>query len=126
LCRNNQKPEKMGIIEIEGMEFFAYHGHYDVEQKIGNRFLVDISIEYDCSKAADSDRLDDALDYQKVYLLIKKEMGIVSNLLEHVVQRILDALKSQFPGIQKATVKVSKMNPPMGGLIEKVSVTLSA
>ena len=116
----------MGIIEIEGMEFFAFHGHYDVEQRVGNRFLVDIRIEVDCSKAAASDQLDDALDYLKVYLLIKKEMGTVSNLLEHVAQRILDALKSQFPEIQKASVKLSKMNPPMGGLIEKVSVTLNA
>ncbi|MDX9883762.1 MAG: dihydroneopterin aldolase [Prolixibacteraceae bacterium] len=116
----------MGIIEIEGMEFFACHGHYDVEQKVGNRFLVDILVEYDCSKAAVSDQLDDALDYQKVYLLIKNEMGISSNLLEHVAMRILGALKRQFPEVQKSSVKVSKMNPPMGGLIEKVSVSLNS
>lgn len=115
----------MGIIEIEGMEFFAYHGHYDVEQKTGNRFLVDVRIELDCSRAAASDKLDDALDYQKIYRLVKKEMQTVSNLLEHVAQRILDALKSQHPEIQKASVRISKMNPPMGGFIDRVSVRLN-
>ena len=115
----------MGIIEIEGMEFYAYHGYYDVEQKVGTRFLVDIHIETDCSKAAASDNLDNALDYQNVYLTVKKEMAVVSNLLEHVAGRILDRLKSQFPEIGKASVKISKMNPPFGGPVEKVSVTMN-
>lgn len=115
----------MGKIEIEGMEFFAYHGHYDVEQKVGNKFLVDIALETDCSKAAKSDQLEDALDYQKVYSIVKEQMGIVSNLLEHVGGRILSELKNQFPEIENASVKISKMNPPMGGQMEKVSVILS-
>lgn len=115
----------MGIIEIEGMEFYAYHGYFDVERKVGTRFLIDVRIETDCVKAAASDNLADALNYQKIYTLVKKEMGIVSNLLEHVAGRILNEFKLQFPEIEKASVKISKMNPPMGGLIEKVSVTLS-
>jgi len=115
----------MGVIEIEGMEFYARHGYYAAEQKIGARFLVNIRIETDCSKAAMSDNLDDALNYQKVYNIVKNEMCIVSKLLEHVAQRILNHLKKQFPEIRKATVKISKMNPPMGGPIEKVSVSLS-
>lgn len=114
----------MGIIEIEGMEFYAFHGHFEVEQKIGTRFLVDVKIETDLTKAAQSDQLTDTLNYQEVYDLIKKEMGIVSSLLEHVGGRILTGLKTQFPEIEKATVKISKMNPPMGGPIEKVSVSL--
>ena len=115
----------MGVIEIEGMEFYAYHGYFDVEQKIGARFMVDVRIEVDCTKAAISDNLDDALDYQKIYTLIKKEMGIVSNLLEHVAGRIHEQFKAQFPEIEKASVKISKINPPMSGPIEKVSVSLN-
>jgi dihydroneopterin aldolase len=56
----------MGLIEIEGMHFYARHGHFEVEQQVGNEFLVDVSIETDCSAAADSDNLDDALNYQAV------------------------------------------------------------
>ena len=115
----------MGQIEIEGMEFFAYHGHYPVEKEVGNKFIVNINITTDCEKAGKSDQLEDALDYQKVYLLIKNEMSISSDLLEHVATRILDKLYLEFPEISHASVKISKMNPPMGGQIEKVSLTLS-
>jgi 7,8-dihydroneopterin aldolase/epimerase/oxygenase len=115
----------MGKIEIEGMYFYAWHGHFDVEQLVGNDFLVDLSLETDCSLAALTDNLDDALNYQAVYDVVKREMMVKSRLLEHVAQRILDALDAQFPVIQKATVKVSKVNPAMGGQIQKVSVSVS-
>lgn len=115
----------MGKIELEGMEFYAYHGHFEVEQVVGNQFVVDVAIETDTSKAAKSDDLNDALNYQSVFETIKKEMQIKSKLLENVAQRILNALQKKFPGIEKATVKISKLNPPMGGKIGKASVTLS-
>jgi len=114
----------MSIIEIEGMEFYAFHGHFDVEKVAGNRFVVNLKIEADCSEAGQSDRLADTLDYQKAYLAVKEEMAISSDLLENVCQRIITRIKSEFPKAQKVSVKVSKMNPPMGGQIEKVSVTL--
>ncbi len=115
----------MGLIEIEGMHFYAYHGHFETEQIVGNDFIVDLQIDTDCKKAGLSDNLDDALNYQAVYTVIKNVMSIKSRLLENVAQRILDALFADFPNIEKAKAKVSKMNPPMGGEIEKVSVTLS-
>lgn len=114
----------MAMIEIEGMEFYAFHGHFEVEKVAGNRFLVNLKIETDCSKAGQSDQLEDTLDYQKAYLAVKEEMAIPSNLLEHVAQRIITRLKTEFPEIRKVAVKVSKMNPPMGGPIEKVSLSM--
>ena len=114
----------MSLIEIEGMEFYAFHGHFDVEKIAGNRFVVNLKIETDCSKAGLSDKLEDTLDYQKAYLAVKEEMAIPSNLLEHVCQRIITRIKSEFPEAKKVVVKVSKMNPPMGGQIEKVSLTM--
>ena len=115
----------MGIIEIEGMKFYAYHGHFAAEQVVGNNFEVNIRLEADCNAAAESDNLDDALNYQAVYECIKEEMQIKSALLENVAKRILDTLYSHFPKTQKASVKISKMNPPMGGEMERVSVTLT-
>jgi len=124
LIFNFAQKNRMGIIELEGMHFFAYHGHFEVERVVGNEFLVDITIETDCMEAAESDDLQDALNYQVVFELIKREMQVPSFLLEHVAKRILDALYAEFPTIQKAKVKVSKLNPPMGGQIAKASVTL--
>lgn len=115
----------MGIIEIEGMEFYAFHGHFKQEQIVGNKFLVNISIETNCTKAGITDNLNDALDYQKVYNLIKKEMDQKSFLLENICSRILDRLYLEFNNIEKASIKVSKINPPMGGQIKKVSVTMT-
>jgi len=115
----------MGIIEIEGMHFYAYHGHFESEQKIGNEFTVDLKIETDLNPAAISDNLNDALNYQTVFEIIKTEMSIPSHLLENVAKRILDSLYLNFETLKKVEVKISKLNPPMGGQIEKVSVTLS-
>lgn len=115
----------MGLIQIENMEFYAYHGCYEEERVVGNRFIVDVQIETDLSRAAVTDSINDTLNYQMAYNTIKAEMSIKSHLLEHVAARILDKLYSTFSSIEKATVKVSKMNPPMGGEMERVSVTLS-
>ncbi len=114
----------MGKIQLEKMEFYAFHGHFKEEQIVGNKFLVDLSIGADCSKPAHSDSLKDAVDYQKVYRLIKHEMTQKSFLLENICKRLLDIVFHNFPEVHKAKVKVRKMNPPMGGRIESVSVTL--
>ncbi len=115
----------MGLIQLEGMEFYAYHGCFKEERVAGNHFVIDLSIERDLSSAAQTDNLRDTLNYQEAYSLIKKEMVKKSYLLEHIAERILKALYAKFQGIEKATVKVSKMNPPMGGKIKQVSVVLS-
>jgi len=115
----------MGLIRIEDMEFYAFHGHYREEQIVGNHFLVDVTIETDTDKAGKSDELRDTLNYQTAYLVVKREMETTSNLLEHIATRILDALYSELSGIIKATVKVSKLNPVMGGRIGRVSLELT-
>lgn len=107
------------------MEFYAFHGHFKEEQIVGSRFLVDLTMETDMEKPGESDELRDAVNYQKVYLIIKKEMETKSHLLEHIATRILNALYSEMTGIKKATIKVSKMNPVMGGRIGSVSVEIS-
>lgn len=115
----------MGMIQLENMEFYANHGCYKEEQIVGNQFLVDLTLHTNCDLPRQSDNIEDALNYLKVYEFIKEEMDIKSHLLEHVAGRILDRLYKEFNQIDKATVKVRKMNPPLGGKLESVSVTLS-
>ncbi len=114
-----------GIIELEGLEFYGYHGCFAEEQIVGNKFIVSVCMEYNAKKPAASDAISDALNYQRAYEMIKEEFKIKSHLLEHVAQRLLDMLYANFPELEFATVKVSKINPPMGGQIEKVSLSLS-
>ncbi|RPH31791.1 MAG: dihydroneopterin aldolase [Bacteroidales bacterium] len=114
----------MALIEIENMEFHSNHGHFAEEQVIGNTFLVDLKIEYNSEIAQRSDNLKDTVNYQRAFEIVKREMGVNSHLLEHVGARILSSLMNELQGIKTAQVKVSKVNPPMGGKIQKVSVTL--
>jgi dihydroneopterin aldolase len=107
------------------MEFYAFHGHFREEQIVGNHFMVDVEIETDTDNAGKSDDLRDTLNYQKAYLIIRREMETSSHLLEHIATRILDALYNELTGIIRVKVKVSKLNPVMGGRIGRVSVEIA-
>ncbi|MEA3505598.1 MAG: dihydroneopterin aldolase [Bacteroidota bacterium] len=113
------------MISLEGMKFFAYHGCFKEEATVGTHFIVDLFFEADTTKAELSDNLKDTIDYQAVYMMVKKQMEQRSNLLENVAHRILKSLTEEFPEIGDAEVKISKMNPPLGGQIGNVSITLS-
>jgi dihydroneopterin aldolase len=115
----------MAFIELENMEFHSFHGCFKEERIVGNRFLVQFSFEVETKKSEESDNIIDTVNYQSVYRIVKDEMAQPSHLLEHVARRILDSVCTQFPEIEHAKVKVSKMNPPMGGKMQCVSVSLT-
>lgn len=116
----------MGILKLNEMKFYAYHGCFREERVIGNHFIVDFECTTDMSKAMLSDNIEDTVNYQAVYSVIKEEMMIPSNLLEHVAGRILKRIKAEFPAINSATISVSKLNPPLGGEIAASRVELSS
>lgn len=116
----------MGMIAIEGMEFFSYHGHFEEESIIGTHFLVDLYLETDTSKAELSDNLEDTINYLSVYQVVKREMSKSSSLIEHVARRIINAVKDEFKGIIVAEIKLKKLNPPLGGKINSVSITINS
>lgn len=104
------------------MHFFAYHGFYEEEQKNGNDFKVNLTIELPHVQATENDNLDDTLNYELVYNVVKEEMTQTSKLLEHVAARIKARLMAEFSIINSASVIVSKKNPPLGGPVDWVSV----
>ena len=114
----------MDQIALEGMEFFAYHGHFDEEQRIGNKYSIDLTIDTDLSRPANSDNLKDTIDYGDIYQMVKLVMSKKHRLLEHVGHEIIDAVKSRFGSVNKITVEVSKFNPPIGGVCHKAKVKL--
>ena len=115
----------MAQLVLENMEFYAYHGHFEEENKIGGRYRVDVLIETDVTRAAASDELTDALDYGLVYELVKKEMDQISKLVEHVAGRIADSIRREFRQAEKVTVTVSKLNPPVGGSMGRFGITIT-
>ena len=116
----------MSTIAIEGMEFYSYHGHFEEESVIGTKFKLDLYIETDTSTAESSDNLSDTVNYLAVYQIIKEQMKKPSYLIEHVARRILNAVMDNFPTIMSAEIKFRKMNPPLGGQMDSVSISLSA
>jgi len=115
----------MGKISLEGMEFFAYHGCYKEEQIIGTKFIVDLHVSLDTAIAEESDHLKDTLSYVHLYQAVKNEMEQKSHLLEHVAKRIMDSLKSGFPNIRIIELKISKINPSIGGKVSHVGYSTS-
>ena len=113
-----------GSISLEGLEFFANHGFYEEEQKIGNKYSVDIKIEADFEKAAVSDKLEHTINYENLYQIIQQEILQRSRLLEHIAKRIIERVRQEFEHIGTVEVSVSKYNPPLGGICHKAKVTL--
>ena len=111
-------------IELNAMKFYAYHGISSQETKIGNYFMVDISYVCPSEKACITDDLHDTISYADVYNAVKTEMECPSKLLEHVAERISNALKAAFSQLSYLKVRVSKMNPPLGGEVQSASVTI--
>ena len=114
----------MAIISLDGMNFHANHGCFGEEQIIGTNFVVDLKISADTSVSQVTDDIAATVNYQELYNCVPAEMAKPSHLLEHVASRLASAVLSEFPPVQWLSVKVSKMNPPLGGQLVSASVTL--
>jgi dihydroneopterin aldolase len=108
------------------MLFFAHHGCFEAERVVGTRFCVNLSFDVDTVKAEYSDDIADTVSYLDVYQIVKAEMQIPSNLLEHVARRIIDAIAREFPAISNVVVEIQKLNPPLGGEVGAATVKLKA
>ena len=115
----------IGVIELEGMRFWAFHGCLESERTKGNLFLVDFRGETDIRKASESDRLEDTVNYGEIYEVVRQEMDIASDLLEHVAGRIVRRIAKDFPEFIRFSVRVSKQSPPVGGGVQWSRVTLT-
>lgn len=112
------------LIRLDRMEFHAFHGCYDLEQKVGNRFAVDLEITSELGAVAADDDVRKAVNYLTVYETVAAQMRITQRTVERVATNIIDALYGAFPQIRHIKCTVSKLAPPLGGKLEKVSVVL--
>lgn len=114
----------MGKIILEGVKIYSNHGCLDEEALIGSDYIVDLEIHADLQKSTQTDNLKDTVDYVHLNSIIKEEVSERSKLLETVAERVLDRIGKEIPKINFAQIKLSKINPPIGGNVEKVSVIL--
>ena len=114
----------MGIIKVENIRVYAHHGCLEEETIIGSNYRVDVSVQACLAKSSKTDALADTVDYVTLNAIVVEEMNTPSKLLETVVQRIINRIFSVCSEVEWASVSVSKLNPPIGGDVEKVTVVL--
>lgn len=115
----------MSKITLNGMHFYAFHGCFAEEQAIGTHFVLDVAFETDTRCAQQSDNIADTVSYLDVYQAVKCEVERPSHLLEHVGERVANALLAEFAAIERVEVRVSKLNPPLGGQLDSVTVEIT-
>ena len=116
----------MGKIILKNIRTFSYHGCLVEESKIGSNYRVDLEIETDLSKSENSDDLSDTVDYVLLNQIVVDEMAIRANLLENVARRIIDSAMIKIPSLAYIKVAVSKLNPPIGGDVQEVTIEIEA
>lgn len=112
------------IVEVNGIQLYAYHGCLPEEAKIGGNYCVDVSIETDFSEAAQEDNLTKTVDYVIINKIVKNEMCVRSQLIEHVGQRIVERIRAEIKNIHFIRVKVLKICPPINGDVKNVAIII--
>lgn len=112
-----------GKIHLQNMVFYGYHGNLAEENVLGQRFLIDVVLTLDVTEAAQSDRLDATVDYQRVYnicrQIVEKER---MRLLEALANRLIDAVLEACPRVSRMDVVVKKPSAPLGGALDYVAL----
>jgi len=115
----------MITISLNGAEFFAYHGFYPEEQKLGNKFIVDVEVSFMPVVSLKEDKLSNTVDYEQLYEIVAEEMVNTRKLIETVAQSIADGVKERYPLAASVRVSLKKLNPPLRGKVDYSSIEIS-
>lgn len=104
-------------IILEGMAFYGYHGAREEEKRLGQRFVVDVELYADLSRAGKSDRLEDTVDYGDAFKIIRAIMeGPSKDLLEALAEEIAANLLASLAA-DAVRVRVKKPGVPIKGSV---------
>tara|TARA_B100001769_G_scaffold180544_1_gene142599 strand:+ start:788 stop:1156 length:369 start_codon:yes stop_codon:yes gene_type:complete len=114
----------MGKIKLKNVKIYSNHGCLDEERLIGSEYLFQLEINTDLKKASKTDNLNNTIDYVSLYSIIHEEAIKRSKLLENVANKILDRIFRKHENIKRIKIEVSKLNPPINGNVEAVSIVI--
>jgi dihydroneopterin aldolase len=114
-----------GKVILEGLEFHAFHGVYPHERSAGNKFEVDIEVVTAFAASAFHDDLSGTINYEDLYAVIKEVMDQPAKLLETVGHAIAQKTLDTFVTASQVEVRISKFNPPIGGVCRKATVLVA-
>ena len=110
----------METIRIKGLEIFAYHGVNPEEKENGQKFILDIAMQADISRAAQTDDLNETVNYAAVRKTAQKY-----DLIERAAQVVCDAILENYPKVQSVTVELKKPEAPINAVFDYVSVEMT-
>ena len=110
--------QKKVWIGLEGMEFYAFHGVYPEERKIGGVYIVDVWVYTDTSKAQLEDVLSGTVNYEQLYVIVRNHMQEPVQLIEHLARKIIDDTRLLLQPEDKIRIKIKKQHPPLGKRVE--------
>lgn len=114
----------MTTIRLEELDFFAHHGFYEEERKVGNKYAVDVEVQVENTTFKDDD-LEGTINYEEIYLIVSTIMSVSTKLLETLASSMCTELLKQFPAVYQVTATVSKYNPPIKGVCKRASVSIT-
>jgi dihydroneopterin aldolase len=114
----------MITVAIHGAEFFAYHGFYPEEQKLGNKFIVDVAVDFIPANNLKEDKIVNTVDYEQLYKTVAAQMKQTRKLIETVAQAIADQIKGQYPFANRVQVSIKKLNPPLEGKVDYSEIVI--
>lgn len=111
-------------IFLKHLRFHACHGVMEQERVVGNDYVVDVQLQVPVDRALTTDCVDDTVNYAEAFDVVRREMMVPSQLLEHVAGRMAQALEQAFPQVQAIRIAITKVNPPMGADSDGAGVDL--
>lgn len=115
----------MDRMVLKRMVFYGYHGVYPEENKLGQKYFVDLDLRMDLSRAAQTDDVDDTINYAEIHALVKNIVeGPPVKLIETLTANIASTLLGTYTSIINITVSVTKPNPPFDITFDGVTVEM--
>jgi dihydroneopterin aldolase len=120
----DEGPETVVTIEISGLSLYTHHGVSEAEREVGQRLVLDITLEVGETDATVTDRVEDTVDYGEVCqlaALVAQQRSY--RTLERLCTAIADRLLADFE-VQAVSVKAAKPEPPIPLPVDEASVTV--
>jgi len=115
----------MDVICVRGMRFFAYHGFFEEERKLGQRFVVNLWLHLDLRPVGQSGNLHDTVDYGSAYEVVRQVVeGEPVQLLEVLAERIANRLLASYGKLEGVVVEVEKPGAPVPGVLDTVAIRI--
>jgi 7,8-dihydroneopterin aldolase/epimerase/oxygenase len=115
---------KEDMVIVKGLQLWGTHGAYPEENKLGQKFIVDVEASYDMTTVCSTDNLETGLSYVTVYEIATKVVTTEQHkLLQRVAQRIAEEVIKAYP-IKQVRVTVKKPSVAIGGILDYTAASI--